>query len=134
MARRDTGRIDTTGADAGRQASGWHVDGARASLWSGVLLATAVFMVVDETVLHLILQRHHFYDLSTPGVALTADGLFQAVGMISLVGAGFLYAHLRRREAWQPQWPAVGLFLGLAGLGLLDEVVVHKVLAWHQVH
>lgn len=93
-----------------------------------------LFTIVDETVLHLILHWHHFYDLSTPGLALMSDGLFQAVGVISLVGAAFLYADLRRRQAWRPVWQAVGLFLGLAGLGLFDEVVVHKVLAWHQIH
>lgn len=114
--------------------SGWHLDGARRSLWSGALLATAVFTIVDQTVLHLILHWHHLYDLSTPGVALLADGLFQAVGLIALVGAGFLYADLRRWDAWRPLWQAAGLFLGLAGLGLFDEIVVHKVLAWHQIH
>lgn len=113
---------------------GWRVDGASASLWSGVLLAAAVFTVIDETILHLLLHWHHFYDRGSPGFALTSDGIFQAVGIIALVASAYLVADLRRRAVLRPVWLATGLAFGLGVIGLIDEVVVHKLLAWHQIH
>lgn len=106
----------------------------RRSLWAGVLVAVSVFTIVDETVLHLILHWHHFYDRSTLGVSLLADGLFQAVGLLSLVGGAYMTADLRRTASWRPTWQATGFFLGLGLIGLVDEILVHKVLRWHQIH
>ncbi|MEV0857263.1 MULTISPECIES: DUF2243 domain-containing protein [Nocardia] len=114
--------------------SGWSVPGARTSLVAGILLATAVFTIVDETILHLLLHWHHFYDRSTPGVAMLSDGLFQAVGVVALVASGYLYADLRRRGVWRPLWQATGFFLALGVIGLVDEVLIHKLLNWHQIH
>lgn len=85
-----------------------------AELWAGVLLSAAVFTIIDETILHLLLHWHHFYDRASPGFALTSDGIFQAVGIIALVSSGYLVADLRRRQVWRPVWLATGLALGLA--------------------
>ncbi|QTJ71289.1 DUF2243 domain-containing protein (plasmid) [Rhodococcus sp. ZPP] len=112
----------------------WHLDGAQGSFWSGILLAAAVFTIIDETILHLLLHWHHFYDRASPGFALTSDGIFQAVGVISLVASAYLVADLRRRAVWRPIWLATGLAFGLGIIGLIDEVVVHKILNWHQIH
>lgn len=116
------------------QTTSFREDGAQPSLWAGVLFSAAVFTVVDETVLHLILHWHHFYDKSSPSVALMADGLFQAVGLLAFAGGVYLTADLRRRSVLRPQWQSAGFFLGLGLIGLFDEVVVHKVLRFHQIH
>lgn len=127
--RRDLGEL---GGNVPHAAS--DVNGPRRSLWTGVLFATAVFTIVDETLLHLLLHWHHFYDRSSPGAAMLADGIFQSVGLIALVSGVFLFADLLRRQAWWPSWQLTGLFLGLAVIGLFDEVVVHKILRFHQIH
>lgn len=127
-------REDSGGPEAPVEQSGWRVPGASGSLWAGVLLSAAVFTIIDETILHLLLHWHHFYDRGSPGFALTSDGIFQAVGIIALVSSGYLIADLRRRQVWRPVWLATGVAFGLGVIGLVDEVLVHKILKWHQIH
>lgn len=125
----------SSSAKQARTARGsWHLDGVQPSLWSGVLLAAAIFTIIDETILHLLLHWHHFYDRASSGFALTSDGIFQAVGIISLVASAYLVADLRRRAVWRPIWLATGVAFGLGIIGLIDEVLVHKILQWHQIH
>jgi uncharacterized membrane protein len=89
--------------------------------------------VIDMFVFHLALHWHHFYDLSTPDVALTADGFFHAFGWFITVGGLFLLADIPRRVEvpWRRWIGAV-----IAGVGffqLLDGVLFHKVLGIHQI-
>jgi uncharacterized membrane protein len=66
---------------------------------------------VDETALHQLLHRHHFYDRSTTDAGLVSDGLFHASGWFALV-------------------------FGLAGAGgfqLYDGTIQHKLLGLHQI-
>ncbi len=68
-------------------------------LFFGVGIAAAI---IDLFIFHLLLQWHHFYDLSTPQVALIADGFFHAVGWFITVAGLFLLADVRRhgRISW----------------------------------
>ena len=89
--------------------------------------------VIDLFVFHLILQWHHFYDLSTTTVALVADGLFHGATWLITVWGLFMFADVRHQIAvpWARWTGAV-----LAGVGffqLLDGVVFHKVLGIHQI-
>lgn len=106
----------------------------RRVLVSGFLFGCGVAAsVIDLFVFHLGLQWHHFYDRSTPQVALTADGFFHAVGWAVTVWGLFLLADARRREAvrWA-RW--VGSVLaGVGGFQLLDGVLNHKILGIHQI-
>ena len=101
---------------------------------SGALFGAGIAAsVVDLFVLHLLLQWHHFYDLSTTEVALAADGLFHAVAWGMTVAGLFLLADARRCGAvpWG-RWTGAVL-AGLGGFQLLDALVNHKLLGIHQV-
>lgn len=89
--------------------------------------------VIDLFIFHLGLQWHHFYDLSTTRVALTADGFFHAFTWLITVWGLFLLVDARRRTPvrWGHWTGAV-----LAGVGffqLFDGVINHKVLGIHQI-
>ena len=88
---------------------------------------------VDEIVFHQILSWHHFYDRSTPAVALLSDGLLHAAELIMIVAGFFVFADVRRRNALAPIWAWAGFFLGAGVFQLFDGVVDHKVLRVHQV-
>ncbi len=89
--------------------------------------------MIDLFIFHLALQWHHFYDLSTTEVALTADGFFHAFGWFITIWGLFLLADLRRRTAvpWRRWGGAV--ITGVGFFQLLDGVVSHKVLGIHQI-
>ncbi|MFI7582403.1 DUF2243 domain-containing protein [Kocuria sp. M1N1S27] len=109
-------------------------DQDRRTLLAGALLGAGVAAsVVDLAVFHLLLHWHHFYDLSTTGVALFSDGLFHAFGWFVTVGSLFLLADVRRRGpvSWG-RWSGA-LLVGLGAFQLFDGVVLHKVLRIHQV-
>ena len=75
-------------------------DQDRRTVIAGALLGAGIAAsVVDLAVFHLLLHWHHFYDLSTTGVALASDGLFHAFGWFVTVGSLFLLADIRRRGA-----------------------------------
>lgn len=106
----------------------------RRAVASGLLFGAGVAAsLVDLFVFHLLLQWHHFYDLSTTAVALAADGVFHAVAWGMTVAGLFLLADARRRGAvhWG-RWTGAVL-AGLGGFQLLDAVVNHKLLGIHQV-
>ena len=88
---------------------------------------------VDEIVFHQILAWHHFYDRSTPAVALLSDGLLHAAELIMIVAGFFLFADLRRRNALARIWAWAGFFFGAGVFQLFDGLVDHKVLRVHQV-
>lgn len=101
---------------------------------SGVLFGCGIAAsIIDLFIFHLALQWHHFYDLSTTRVALTADGFFHAAGWFITVWGLFLLADVRRRADvdWK-RW-AAAVVAGVGFFQLLDGVVDHKVLRIHQI-
>ncbi|MEU8326859.1 DUF2243 domain-containing protein [Micromonospora sp. NPDC048839] len=105
----------------------------RASVLVGVLIGIAIMAAVDEIVFHQLLAWHHFYDRSTPSVALLSDGLLHAAEVIALVAGFFWFADLRRRHALSARLAWGGLLLGAGGFQLFDGLVDHKVLRLHQI-
>ena len=103
------------------------------SVLSGVLLGVGVAAFVDETVFHQLLHWHHFYDRSTPAAGLVSDGILHAFGFFATVAALFLFADLRRRQAWRARHWWAGLLLGGGGFQLYDGTVQHKLLNLHQI-
>lgn len=103
------------------------------STWVSAIIGVAVMAAVDEIVFHQLLGWHHFYDRSTPDVALLSDGLLHTGELVLLVAGFFLFADLRRRGtlAVRPAW--AGFLLGAGGFQLFDGIVDHKVLRLHQV-
>ena len=106
----------------------------RRLIGSGLLFGAGIAAsVIDLLIFHLVLQWHHFYDLSTLEVALAADGLFHAVAWGMTVAGLFLLADAGRRGgiAWARWWGAV--LAGLGGFQLLDAGILHKLLGLHQI-
>ncbi|MEU8180019.1 DUF2243 domain-containing protein [Micromonospora sp. NPDC049044] len=105
----------------------------RPAILAGALIGIAIMAAVDEIVFHQLLAWHHFYDRSTPSVALLSDGLLHAAEVIALVGGFFWYADLRRRHALSTRLVWGGFLLGAGGFQLFDGLVDHKVLRLHQI-
>ncbi|MGA4731155.1 DUF2243 domain-containing protein [Micromonospora taraxaci] len=105
----------------------------RSSILAGVLIGVAIMAAVDEIVFHQLLAWHHFYDRSTPSVALLSDGLLHAAEVVALVGGFFWFADLRRRGALSNRLTWGGFLLGAGGFQLFDGLVDHKVLRLHQI-
>lgn len=110
------------------------IDLDRRTVVSGFLFGCGIAAsMIDLFIFHLGLQWHHFYDLSTTQVALTADGFFHAFGWFITIWGLFMLADVRRRTevAWKRWTGAV-----IAGVGffqLFDGVIDHKVLRIHQI-
>ncbi|MET8039401.1 DUF2243 domain-containing protein [Micromonospora sp. NPDC005215] len=109
------------------------VPDGRSSALAGVVIGIAIMAAVDEIVFHQLLAWHHFYDRSTPSVALLSDGLLHAAEVIALVGGFFWFADLRRRHALSARLAWGGFLLGAGGFQLFDGLVDHKVLRLHQI-
>lgn len=107
---------------------------ARRLVLSGFLFGCGIAgSVIDLFFFHLILQWHHFYDLSTTTVALVADGLFHGATWLITVWGLFMFADVRQQTT-VPRARWVGAVL--AGIGffqLFDGIVFHKVLGIHQI-
>ncbi|OOC53867.1 MULTISPECIES: DUF2243 domain-containing protein [Nocardiopsis] len=103
------------------------------SLAATALIGIGLMAAVDEIVFHQILAWHHFYDRSTPTVALLSDGLLHAGELIALVAGFFLLADLNRRHALHRRAAWAGLLLGMGGFQLFDGIIDHKVLGLHQI-
>ena len=109
------------------------MDRSNRNLLSGVLLGVGIAAFIDEAVFHQLLHWHHFYDRSTTGVGLVSDGLFHALSFFATVAALFLFADLRRRNAfWLRRWLG-GVLLGTGGFQLYDGLVQHKLMRLHQI-
>ncbi|MFD7540973.1 DUF2243 domain-containing protein [Streptomyces sp. NPDC059819] len=101
--------------------------------WSGALIGVGIAAFVDETVFHQLLHWHHFYDRSTPGVALVSDGLFHAFGWVAVVIGLVLVADLRHRAALVPRALVGGILAGTGAFQLYDGTVQHKLMGLHQI-
>ncbi|MHA7140500.1 DUF2243 domain-containing protein [Arthrobacter sp. Sr33] len=101
---------------------------------SGFLFGCGVAAsIIDLFIFHLGLQWHHFYDLSTTEVALTADGFFHAFGWFITICGLFVLADIRRRaEVNWKRWTGA-LITGVGSFQLFDGVIDHKVLRIHQI-
>ena len=116
------------GEDAGPRLSN-----AQRNMISGIFLGVGVAAFLDETVFHQLLHWHHFYDKSTPGVALVSDGLFHAFSWFATIAALFLFADLRRVRALHKRRWTAGIFLGAGSFQLYDGLVQHKLMRLHQI-
>ncbi|MEV4199593.1 DUF2243 domain-containing protein [Micromonospora globbae] len=105
----------------------------RRSTAAGAVIGVAVMAAVDEIVFHQVLGWHHFYDRSTPSVALLSDGLLHAAELLALVGGFFWFADLRRRGVLAARSAWGGFLLGAGAFQLFDGIVDHKVLRLHQI-
>ena len=105
----------------------------RRSAWAAALVGAGVMAAVDEIVFHQVLAWHHFYDRSTPDVALLSDGLLHAVELVALVAGFVLLADLRRSGAYARTAAWAGGLLGAGAFQLVDGLVHHKLLRLHQV-
>lgn len=106
---------------------------ARRNLWSGILFGLGFVAFLDEALFHQLLHWHKFYDKSTVAVGLISDGLFHAFSYFATVGALFLVADLRRRNAlWHKMWWG-GKLLGAGAFQLYDGTVQHKIMRIHQI-
>ena len=106
---------------------------ARSSVLAPALVGAALMAGIDEVVFHQLLGWHHFYDRSTPPVALLSDGLLHAAELVALVGGLFWFADLRRRGVLSVPFAWAGLLLGAGAFQLFDGVIDHKVLRVHQI-
>ncbi|WP_331447163.1 DUF2243 domain-containing protein [Streptomyces xanthochromogenes] len=103
------------------------------SAWSGALIGVGIAAFVDETVFHQLLHWHHFYDRSTPGVALVSDGLFHAFGWFAVVIGLVLVADLRQRAGLVRRALVGGILAGAGAFQLYDGTVQHKLMGLHQI-
>lgn len=103
------------------------------NLWSGVLFGMGLIAFFDEAVFHQLLHWHHFYDRSTPGIGLVADGLFHAFSWFATVWSLFILAELRSKKTfWSKRWWA-GVLVGVGAFQLYDGVIQHKIMRIHQI-
>ncbi len=103
------------------------------NLWSGILLGIGFVSFIDEVVFHQLLRWHHFYDRSTTAAGIVSDGLFHAFSWFATAGAFFLFADLRRRQAFERTRWLSGFLLGAGGFQLYDGIVQHKIMRIHQI-
>lgn len=106
----------------------------RRTLASGFLFGCGIAAaMIDLFVFHLGLQWHHFYDLSTPEIALAADGFFHAFAWFITVAGVFLLADIHRRSPVRWGRWAGAVLGGVGAFQLFDGVVNHKILGIHQI-
>lgn len=105
----------------------------RRSTVAAALLGVGFMAAIDEIVFHQILAWHHFYDRSTPMIALMSDGFLHAGELIAFVAGFFLFFELRKHHALNTRFAWAGFFLGLGGFQLFDGIIDHKVLRLHQI-
>lgn len=110
-----------------------NISAQKRSLWSAFLLGIGFMAAVDEIVFHQILAWHHFYDRSTPLVALMSDGFLHAGELIIFVAGFFLFFDLRKRGFLATRFAWAGFFLGMGAFQVFDGIVDHKVLRLHQI-
>ncbi|MVO98327.1 DUF2243 domain-containing protein [Paenibacillus lutrae] len=106
---------------------------SRRNLGSGFLFGLGLVGFIDETVFHQLLHWHHFYDKSTSDIGLVSDGFFHAFSWFATIGALFMFADLRRRNALMPTRWWGGVLLGGGIFQLYDGTIQHKLMRLHQI-
>ncbi len=106
---------------------------ARGSLTATCFLGIGLMAAIDEIVFHQILAWHHFFDRSTPAIALLSDGLLHSAELLMLAAGFYLFVRLSRQQAVSRGHAWAGLLFGAGGFQLFDGIVDHKVLRLHQV-
>ncbi|MFZ4454553.1 DUF2243 domain-containing protein [Salibacterium aidingense] len=106
---------------------------ASRNLWSGLLFGLGVVAFLDETLFHQLLNWHHFYDKSTTSIGLISDGLFHAFSWFATIGGLFMFADLRRRNAWRLKRWWSGVLVGAGAFQLYDGTIQHKLMRIHQI-
>lgn len=101
--------------------------------WSGILFGLGLIAFIDETVFHQLLHWHHFYDKSTTEIGLISDGLFHAFSWLATIGGLFMFADLRRRQAFWPSRWLGSVLIGAGGFQLYDGIIQHKIMRIHQI-
>lgn len=89
---------------------------ANRNLFGGFLFGLGLVAFIDETVFHQLLHWHHFYDKSTTDIGLVSDGLFHAFSWFATIFSAFMFADLRRRNAFGLQDGGEEYCLGLEAL------------------
>lgn len=103
------------------------------NIFSGFLFGLGLVAFLDEAIFHQILHWHHFYDKSTTSIGLISDGIFHVFSWFATVGALFLVADLRRRDAFlYPIWQG-SVLLGSGTFNLYDGIIQHKIMRIHQI-
>ncbi|MBC6972795.1 DUF2243 domain-containing protein [Bacillus sp. Xin] len=103
------------------------------NLWSGILFGLGLVAFIDETIFHQLLHWHHFYDKSTTDIGLVSDGFFHAFSWFATISSLFMFADLRRKNAfWLKRWWG-GIMVGGGGFQLYDGIIQHKVMKIHQI-
>lgn len=106
----------------------------RRTVVSGLLFGAGIAAaLIDLFLFHLVLQWHHFYDLSTTRVALISDGFFHALAWFVTVWGLFLLAEVRSRGRIRWGRWAGAVIAGVGVFQLVDAVLNHKILGIHQV-
>ncbi|WP_128253128.1 DUF2243 domain-containing protein [Falsirhodobacter deserti] len=105
----------------------------RRSLLAAFLLGAGIMAGVDEILFHQILRWHHFFDRSTPAIAIISDGLLHSAELILMVLGFLMFNDLRRRTMLSAAHAKAGFMLGLGAFQLFDGIVNHKILQLHQV-
>lgn len=105
----------------------------RRSVLAGFVIGVGMMAAVDEILFHQILAWHHFYDRSTPEVALLSDGLLHSAELVMLIAGGYLLVDLARRRSLHRASAVGGFLLGAGAFQLFDGLINHKVLRVHQV-
>ena len=103
------------------------------SFWTTFLIGAGTMAAIDEIIFHQLLAWHHFYDRSTPAIALVSDGLLHAAELIALIAGFFLFSDIRRRHTLAPLHAWSGFFSGMGVFQLFDGIIDHKVLRVHQI-
>lgn len=100
---------------------------------SGILFGIGFAAFIDEMIFHQLLRWHHFYDRSTTEIGLISDGLFHAFSWFATIGGLFLFADLRRRNAFIPKVWWGSILLGAGAFQLYDGTIQHKWMRIHQI-
>jgi len=109
------------------------INNSSRNLWSGILFGLGIVAFFDEVVFHQLLHWHHFYDKSTTSIGLISDGLFHAFSWFATIGGLFMYADLRRSNAFlRSRWWG-GVILGTGAFQLYDGIIQHKLMKIHQI-
>ncbi|KZZ84738.1 hypothetical protein AS29_009405 [Bacillus sp. SJS] len=100
---------------------------------SGMLFGLGLVAFFDETVFHQLLHWHHFYDKSTTDIGLVSDGIFHSFSWFATIASLFMFADLRRKNAFYGKRWIGGILTGAGAFQLYDGTVQHKLMSLHQI-